>query len=214
MADFRLKHICNSTNCDKMNAFLLKALSFIISAPSHIWNRIFNFLIKTEFASFEGYLIRPHELKGLQYIKIGKNTVIAEGAIITAHDNRDGVFFSPEIIIGNNCCLGEHIHITSINKIVIGDNVLTGRYVYITDNAHGKTSKSECMIHPSKRRLYSKGIVTIDKNVWIGERACIMAGVHIGEGAIIAANSIVTHDVAPYTVVGGIPAKLIKDMNI
>ena len=41
-----------------------------------------------------------------------------------------------------------------------------------------------------------------------------MAGVHIGEGAIIAANSIVTHDVAPYTVVGGIPAKLIKDMNI
>ena len=189
-------------------------ISLIAKIPSFIYNRFLNILIHYEFPQIKGNLLKPHEIKGLKYISIGKNTVIAEGAIITAHDNRDGVFFSPEIIIGNNCCLGEHIHITSINKIVIGDNVLTGRYVYITDNAHGKTSKSECMIHPSKRRLYSKGIVTIDKNVWIGERACIMAGVHIGEGAIIAANSIVTHDVAPYTVVGGIPAKLIKDMNI
>ena len=68
------------------------------------------------------------------------------------------------------------------------------------------------MIPPVKRNLYSKGNVVIENNVWIGERVCILSGVHIGEGAIIAANSIVTHDVPPYTLVGGIPAKVIKEI--
>lgn len=55
-----------------------------------------------------------------------------------------------------------------------------------------------------------KGDTTIGDGVWLGMRAMIMPGVHIGEGAIVAANSVVTGDVAPYSVVGGSPAKLIK----
>lgn len=57
---------------------------------------------------------------------------------------------------------------------------------------------------------FSKGPIIIDDDVWIGTNALILSGVHIGQGAIIAAGSIVTKDVQPYTIVGGNPAKLIK----
>ncbi|MBR0310679.1 MAG: hypothetical protein IJQ97_07320 [Paludibacteraceae bacterium] len=55
--------------------------------------------------------------------------------------------------------------------------------------------------------------VVIDDNVWIGEKSSILPGVHIGRGAIVAANSVVTHDVPAYSVVAGVPAKVIKQLN-
>ena len=56
----------------------------------------------------------------------------------------------------------------------------------------------------------SKGDIVIDDDVWIGTRAIIMSGVHIGQGAVVAAGAVVTKDVPPYGVVGGVPAKVIK----
>ena len=56
----------------------------------------------------------------------------------------------------------------------------------------------------------NKGDIVIGNDVWIGYEAVIMAGVHIGNGAIIAARAVVTKDVPPYTIVGGVPARLIK----
>ena len=60
------------------------------------------------------------------------------------------------------------------------------------------------------RILKSKGRITIQDNVWIGDNAVILSGVTIGEGAIVGANSVVTKDVPPFTVVGGVPARIIK----
>lgn len=65
-------------------------------------------------------------------------------------------------------------------------------------------------MRPILRPLGVKGPVKIGDNVWIGDRATILSGVTIGEGAIIAANAVLTHDVPAYTVVGGVPAKVIK----
>lgn len=56
----------------------------------------------------------------------------------------------------------------------------------------------------------SKGDILVDSDVWIGQRAIILSGVHIGQGAVIAAGSVVTKDVPPYAIVGGVPAKVIK----
>ena len=56
----------------------------------------------------------------------------------------------------------------------------------------------------------SKGDIVIDDDVWIGCNSTIMSGVHVGQGAIIAAGSVVTKDVPPYAIVGGVPAKVIK----
>ena len=178
-----------------------------------IWNKLKLFILKKRFNKIEGVIISPHQLKGEKYISIGKGTTINKGVILTAWDKYGEQSFTPSIKIGDNCSIGEYAHITACKEIIIGNNVLTGRRIYISDNAHGNSSKEEIDIPPIKRPLYVKGPVIIDDNVWIGERVCILSGVHIGKGAIIAANAVVTHDVPPASIVGGVPAKIIKTIK-
>ena len=83
--------------------------------------------------------------------------------------------------------------------------------VLITDNSHGTSNMSDLILCPRVRHLASKGPVIIEDNVWIGERAIIMPGVHIGEVPIIGATSVVTHNVPPYSVAAGVPAKILKN---
>ena len=149
---------------------------------------------------------------GSNNIQIGKNTTIQSSCILGCWVNYAGETFYPSIIIGDNCNIGEHTHITSINKITIGNGLLTGRYVYIGDNSHGGLSLEEADIPPIKRKLQSKGDVVIGDNVWIGDKATILAGVHIGDNVIVAANSVVTKDVPSNTMVAGVPAKIIKTL--
>lgn len=175
-----------------------------------IWHKLYNIRIRPRFKKKEGIIISPHQLKGERYISIGKGTTIHKGVILTAWDKYRNQTFTPSIRIGNNTMIGEHAHITACKEIIIGNNVLTGRRIYISDNAHGNSSKEEIIIPPIKRPLHVKGSVIIEDNVWIGERVCILSGVHIGKGAIIAANAVVTHDVPEGCVVGGVPAKIIK----
>ena len=68
-------------------------------------------------------------------------------------------------------------------------------------------------IPPIDRPLFSKGNIYIGKNVWVGEKVTVLPGVHIGEGSIIGANSVVTHDIPPYSIAVGIPAKVIKTVK-
>ena len=85
-------------------------------------------------------------------------------------------------------------------------------YVLISDNSHGEICAEEQSVPPLDRQLVSKGEVVIGNNVWIGDKVAILAGVRIGDGAIIGANSVVTKDVPANCVVGGIPAKEIKNI--
>lgn len=182
----------------------------LFNLPQSLWYKVYNLTIKPRFKKNEGWIISPRQLLGEKYISIGKGTNIEKDIILTAWDKYETDRFTPSITIGDNCSIGEHAHITSCHQIVIGNGVLTGRYVYISDNSHGNSSKEESEIPPSKRKLHVKGPVIIEDNVWIGERACILSGVRIGKGAIIAANAVVTHDVPEATIVGGVPAKIIK----
>lgn len=175
-----------------------------------LWYKLYNLRIKSKFNLMEGKIISPRQLMGEKYISIGKGTTIHKNVILTAWDRYRKQNFTPMIKIGNNTNIGEHSHISACERIIIGNNVLTGRYVYISDNSHGNSSKEEKDIPPIERKLYVKGPVIIEDNVWIGERVCILSGVKIGKGAIIAANAVVTHDVPEGCIVGGIPAKIIK----
>lgn len=117
----------------------------------------------------------------------------------------------PEIIIGDGCWFGANNHITANYSIHIGRNLLTGKHVTISDNNHGNTDRDSLTIAPNKREIVSKGAIVIGDNVWIGEGAIILSGVTIGNGAVVAANSVVTKDVPPFAVIGGNPARIIKE---
>lgn len=147
---------------------------------------------------------------GGKHINIGKNTKFGEHAMLSAWESYNGIDYSPQVIIGENCNFGYSIHITCINKIIIGNNVLTGMNVIISDNNHGNIDLHSLSIPPQKRPLNSKGEVVIGNNVWIGDKVAVLSGVHIGDGAIIAANAVVTKDIPGNCVAGGVPAKVIK----
>ena len=156
---------------------------------------------------------RPLQTKGEECISIGEMTEIGKNGVITAWNLYGNKSYTPSIEIGDNCHLGENIHITCINHVAIGNKVLTGRWVTISDNSHGSNTIEEKDIAPTDRQLSSKGPVIIEDRVWIGDKVTILPGVHICEGAVIAANSVVTKDVPPFCVIAGNPATIVKTIK-
>ena len=111
---------------------------------------------------------------------------------------------------GKNTRIGKRVFINSGCKfqdqggITIGDDVLIGHNCVIATLNHA--------MDPDRRADMIPAPVKIGDKVWIGANVTILQGVAIGEGAVIAAGAVVTKDVAPRTVVGGIPAKVIKEI--
>lgn len=147
---------------------------------------------------------------GNKNISIGDNTILVSHNILGCWTSHNGIGYDPHIIIGDNTAIGEYTQISAAKEVRIGNGVLTGRFVYISDNNHGTSCLTDLKMQPSKRDLYIKGSVVIEDNVWIGDKASILSGVTIGKGAIVACNAVVTKNVPPYSVVAGVPAKVIK----
>lgn len=147
---------------------------------------------------------------GSKSIYIGSQTVIGKHCILGCWLKYKDKKYSPVIRIGDGTSIGEYCHITAAKEVIIGDGVLTGWFCYISDNNHGTVDINTLHQRPADRDLYIKGSVQIGNNVWMGDRVCILSGVKIGDGAVIAANAVVTKDVPPYSVVAGVPAKVIN----
>ena len=150
--------------------------------------------------------------KGEKHIEIGDFTKIQGHCVLGCWKEYGDQRFDPSIVIGDYCDIGEYNQISSSHKITIGDGLLTGRYVYIGDNSHGGLSWEEADISPAQRELKSNGEIIIGRNVWIGDKVTILAGVTIGDNVIIGANSVVTKDVPSNCVSAGIPARVVKKL--
>ena len=147
-------------------------------------------------------------------IQIGGDTVI-DGELL--------VFgYGGNIQIGNNCYVGQDSRIWSGEKITIKDHVLISHGVNISDtSAHeydylerGKRYSELLKYgHPKDKSGIKTAPIFIDEYAWINPGAIILKGVTIGKGAIVAAGSVVTKDVPPFTMVGGNPAKFIKQLG-
>jgi acetyltransferase-like isoleucine patch superfamily enzyme len=183
---------------------------FIYIRLATVLDRFYSFWIQNEFKKCDGFVQRGLFLRGGKFIVIGRKTRIDRNNILTAWPLTSKI---PELIIGENCDIGQYNHITCVNRVFIGNGVLTGRWVTITDNSHGNSSYESLRQRPSLRKVESKGEVIIGDNVWIGDKCTILQNVHIGDGVIVAANSVVTKDVPPYSVVGGNPAKVLKKIE-
>lgn len=113
---------------------------------------------------------------------------------------------------GKNMRLGKNVFINSGCRfqdqggIIIGDGVLIGHNVVLATLNHD--------VDPQKRSDMFPAPIRIGNNVWIGAQATVLPGVTIGDGAIIAAGAVVSRDVPANVIVGGVPAKIIKKIEI
>lgn len=157
-----------------------------------------------------GAVLNPRGNRDL--VIIGANSVIRGELFVLAH--------SGSIRLGEWCFVGENSRIWSAASIVIGDRVLISHDVNIHDtdsHPEGREARHAHFVaiartgHPAHVEMQSSPI-SIGDDAWIGFGVTILKGVSIGAGAIVAAQSVVTRDVAPLTVVAGNPARFIKQL--
>lgn len=157
--------------------------SFIFILPRH---KILN-LIKSNFLRLLGS-------------KIGRSITYYPGIKLSPGTN---------LILGNHVDLAWGVLITTGGGVEVGDRTLIGYNTQIFSANH--------LIPPRPQPIFSSGHVKekviIGKDVWIGAGCIILPGVTIGDGAVVAAGSVVTKNVESFCIVGGVPAKLIKERN-
>lgn len=140
-------------------------------------------------------------------IEIGSNSIIMHGAILHVYNFRN--LPHAGIRIGRDCLVGEYSLIRGQGGVVIGDRVYTSPFTQIIAVNHVFDDPERPFI---EQGLTAEGIV-IEDDVWLGAGAVITDGVRVGQGAVVAAGAVVTRDVPPHTVVGGVPARLIKEIK-
>ena len=156
-----------------------------------------------------GTIIKSSFVVGCKHIVIGDFCIIGRRTILATYplnvENKEAL-----ISIESRTEIGDDSNISASARIYIGEGVLTGRKVMINNTSHGSITIEQLKIPPRDRPILSTGEIIIEKNVWIGEMAIILGGVHIGEGAIVAAGAIVTKDIPAFSVSAGCPARVIK----
>lgn len=142
-----------------------------------------------------------------QGIEIGENTFIMHGSILHVYNFRG--LPHAFIRIGANSLIGELNVLRGQGGITIGDRVYTAPLVQILAVNHVYQDPTRPMV---EQGITAEGIV-IEDDVWIGAGAIITDGVTIGKGAVVAAGAVVTKHVPPHTVVGGVPARVLKAID-
>lgn len=161
---------------------IFKLLSFLFVLTSKVIKRLLMHVYKSRFKEVGlNVVFDPYDLFSYSTITLGTDVFIGKGAIFSASNSG--------IHIGSKVMFGPRV------TIMGGDHRfdLVGRFMFDVKE------KSEGDDLP----------VYIEDDVWIGTGAIILKGVSVGRGAVIAAGALVTKDVAPYSIVGGVPAKQI-----
>jgi len=155
-----------------------------------------------------------------RFNQLGDNATLGRGLLLyEAHNISIGMNFSArrncilgaingQLLIGNHVSIAENVTINASEqgKIVLGDYVLIAPNSVLRSSDHVISSVN----NPIREQGHTGGEIIVQDDVWIGANAVVVANVHIGKGAVIGAGAVVTKDVEPYAIVGGVPAKFIK----
>jgi acetyltransferase-like isoleucine patch superfamily enzyme len=161
--------------------------------------------IKLKHGSFLDEGVYIHASPG--GVEIGRNTIVMHGAILHVYNFRE--LPHAGIRIGDDSLIGEYTVIRGQGGVVIGNRVYTSPMTQIIAVNHVFSDPTTPFIDQG---ITAEGIA-IEDDVWIGSAAVITDGVRIGKGAVVAAGAVVTRDVPPYTVVAGVPARVIKQVD-
>jgi len=140
-------------------------------------------------------------------IRIGANTIVMHGAVLHVYNFRD--LPHSGITIGKDSLVGEYSVIRGQGGVQIGDRVYTSPFTQIIAVNHVFDDPNRPFVDQG---ITAEGIV-IEDDVWLGAGAVITDGVRVGKGSVVAAGAVVTKDVPPHTIVGGVPARPIRTIE-
>lgn len=140
-------------------------------------------------------------------VTIGAGTLVMHGSVLHVYNFRD--IPNAGITVGCDSLIGEYNVLRGQGGITIGDRVYTSPMVQLLAVNHIYDDPTRSFV---EQGITAEGIV-VEDDVWIGSGAIITDGCRIGRGAVVAAGAVVTKDVAPHTVVGGVPAKALRDIS-
>ena len=135
-------------------------------------------------------------------LRIGPRSLVMGPLRITGNGDRDS-----RLTIGSDCVITGPLHVDLGGSVHIGDRVYVGHDVAMLTVDH--------RIGPSEQRCAEHDVMPIDigDGAWIGARATILPGVTVGRGAVVAAGAVVTRDVPPDTLVAGVPASVLRELE-
>ena len=165
----------------KIYLFLVR----ISLVPSFLWDKFLCIFYKRAMKYCgKGVYLRPSqcEIKDLHNLSIGDNTILSKGAVLYCTD--------ATITIGKKVLLAPNL------TIITGDHRIDVMGNYIVDNVDKLPENDQPVI--------------IEDDVWCGANVTILKGVTIGRGSVIAAGAVVTKPIPPYSIAGGVPAKVLK----
>lgn len=166
-----------------------------------LYNWRFRFCGKSVVIGFSPRLVNPH------LIRLGYGISIGPLVRLEVHPQGNT---GASLSIGNNTRIEHGVHIYVASDMMIGDFVMIASGCLVSDNNHGLNPAIGpyiCQPLAAKRTI-------IGNNVWLGENVAVLAGVTIGDNAIIGSNSVVTRDIPANTISVGIPAVPIKSFNL
>lgn len=153
---------------------------------------------------------------GSRVVFFGRPKVIGGDRIEIGDDCRimaDAYFWATprgRIRLGARSYVGEYVHIVSHASVEIGSDVLIAPFCYLQDTDHGFGA----LDRPIRDQPSQASPIVIEDDVWLGAHTVVTRGVRIGRGAVIGANSVVTHDIAPNVVAAGCPARPIRTRGV
>jgi acetyltransferase-like isoleucine patch superfamily enzyme len=145
----------------------------------------------------------PSTINNPHLIEIGNGVQIREHSWLNCEDLG---LRKPTLTIGDGTYIGRFLHLNAKKSVIIEEKVLIADRVFITDHHHSYKGQGPVI----DQELPDAKPVVLKKGCWIGIGAVINPGITIGENAVVGANAVVTKDVPANTVVGGIPATIIK----
>lgn len=147
-----------------------------------------------------------------QYFYIGKNVYIGPHARLEAVTSYAGEVFSPEIIIQDGTKIQQNFHLTCAKKIFIGKDCAITHNVTITDIDHFYEVSNNDFTPPIANKLLIKEL-TIGERCMIFPNSVILGGTQLGDNCVVAANSVVRGVFPEYSLIGGSPARILKQLN-
>lgn len=158
----------------------------------------------------KGYLGSYVILKHCEFVRIGKRVKINEQVRIECYPEYLGVSLHPELIIEHDSIIGPNFTAFIADRVVVGEGCIFAGNVTLVSENHGISPRNSDYY---QREPLQTGPISIGKGCWLGQNVTVLPNTNIGERCIVATNAVVKGNIPPYSMVAGIPGRIIKQYN-